>query len=511
MAKKEKKGYDSNKKYVFSKSMDEEEFEREKGKRNSHQIKYKLRAVSEVIKELRTNAETGEIDHTYDKIKSMRTSKDPSKQAVTLHYDRAAKFNSNGKDVLVFQMAGSGFTHFRADYIDHKLKGNISGFSRLMEWLRKIGNSIVSLFSDKPVMTKIQELEEMKFGTGYQVVDKNGTKAEYVRKKETFTEVENPKGKKRVARKVNISIAGTRNMGGSSNSGKYSIHKTRKYIKFIGKKYLKKILREAELNHTDPKNLEIPIVLKSHSRGAVSAIEGAMMLNHWLSQQYGGKYKDCVKFDLIQYDPVPGLGSRHGVNERVNILEEEGKTIEQSGDQMKALGLKAETTVVYGLHDNHSTGFTPQVVNGAKRVIITPFEHSSGFKGKDKKTNDEEHHFRAYIDAETGEAYRNTGLSELPPGVYMVDEMDNLIRMKSKEEVHKAVEKITERIHGRTLLGFNKRQEDRYNVILEAADSCFDRIDMEKKMEQEKAAKSEPEKTEKKDDNFDEIEIEPII
>ena len=30
-------------------------------------------------------------------------------------------------------------------------------------------------------------------------------------------------------------------------------------------------------------------------------------------------------------------------------------------------------------------------------------------------------------------------------------------------------------------------------------------------MEQEKAAKSEPEKTEKKDDNFDEIEIEPII
>ena len=183
---KEKKPYDSNKKYVFSKSMDEEEFEKEKGKRNSHQVKYQLRAVSEVIKELRANAETGEVDHTYDKIKSIRTSKDPSKQAVTLHYDRAAKYNSNGKDVLEFQMAGSGFTHFRADYIDHKLKGNISGFGRLKEWLRKIGNSIVSLFTDKPVKTKIQEMEEMKYGEGYQQVDKDGTKAEYIRKKESF-------------------------------------------------------------------------------------------------------------------------------------------------------------------------------------------------------------------------------------------------------------------------------------------------------------------------------------
>ena len=55
----------------------------------------------------------------------------------------------------------------------------------------------------------------------------------------------------------------------------------------------------------EPQYHMINFMIRGHSRGAVGASQGAMMLKFWLQENYP-RYMDYVHFDLIQYDPVPG-------------------------------------------------------------------------------------------------------------------------------------------------------------------------------------------------------------
>ena len=96
-------------------------------------------------------------------------------------------------------------------------------------------------------------------------------------------------------------------------------------------------------------------------------MEGAMMIKKWLQENYPD-YEQHVKFDLIQYDPVPEVGS---YSDHAMVDDK----AEQDHKRMAPLGKSAETSVVYSMHTQHNYFFNPQKIIGAKRIILTPFSH----------------------------------------------------------------------------------------------------------------------------------------
>ena len=430
------------------KGYETEELKAQQAKLSKYQRKSKMKGVYETIKELR-----GEEDKTYDYMDKVRTSKEESLRNTPLHYSRGTYLaDKEGKHVLEFDMAGSGFKFMRADYKDINAK---TGFKRTIKaWW----NSFKSLFTGKKTKEQLNmEKVEKILGEGYQEVNAKGKKLEHVRSRTKFKEIINEQGEKEVIRKQRVHMAGAMVFYGLSNRGDYSIENTRQYVQYMGGKYLKDVFEEAIQNKKDPR--DVHIVMKGHSRGGVSAIEGAMMLKQWVYENYS-QFEDKVKFEITQMDPVAGLGSNSGLNKEVDL---NGKTVTQNGIKFRPLGDSAQTTVMYSLHGNHSIGFTPQCVKGAKRVIFTPMEHSMGLQ--DSEVVDGEKRKISYTDVKTGHVYRSTAINELGEGVYIADKNNNLIKLNSMEEVNKVIDHITKD---------TSKQTDRYNVIKEAAKSWFD-------------------------------------
>ena len=430
------------------KGYETEELKAQQAKLSKYQRKSKMKGVYETIKELR-----GEEDKTYDYMDKVRTSKEESLRNTPLHYSRGTYLaDKEGKHVLEFDMAGSGFKFMRADYKDINAK---TGFKRTIKaWW----NSFKSLFTGKKTKEQLNmEKVEKILGEGYQEVNAKGKKLEHVRSRTKFKEIINEQGEKEVIRKQRVHMAGAMVFYGLSNRGDYSIENTRQYVQYMGGKYLKDVFEEAIQNKKDPR--DVHIVMKGHSRGGVSAIEGAMMLKQWVYENYS-QFEDKVKFEITQMDPVAGLGSNSGLNKEVDL---NGKTVTQNGIKFRPLGDSAQTTVMYSLHGNHTIGFTPQCVKGAKRVIFTPMEHSMGLQ--DSEVVDGEKRKISYTDVKTGHVYRSTAINELGEGVYITDKNNNLIKLNSMEEVNKVIDHI---------IRDTSKQTDRYNVIKEAAKSWFD-------------------------------------
>lgn len=426
----------------------EQQLKDEQVKLSKYQRKAKMKEVYETIKELR-----GEEDKTYEYMDKIRTSKEESLRNAPLHYSRGTYLaDKEGKNVLEFDMAGSGFKFMRADYKDINAK---TGFKRTIKaWW----NSFKSLFTGKKTKEQLNmEKVEKVLGEGNQQVNAKGKKLEHVRSRSKTKEITNEKGEKEVIRKQRVHMAGSMAFYGLSNRGNYSIENTRKYVEYMGSKYLKDVFEEAIQNKKDPR--DVHIVMKGHSRGAVSAVEGAMMLKQWVYENYS-QFEDKVKFEITQMDPVAGLGSNSGLNKEVDL---NGKTVTQNGIKFRPLGDSAQTTVMYSLHSNHTIGFTPQCVKGAKRVIFTPMEHSMGLQ--DNEVVNGEKRKISFTDVKTGHVYRSTAINELGEGVYVTDKNNNLVKLNSMEEVNKMIDRLTQNA---------KKQTDRYNVIKEAAKSWFD-------------------------------------
>lgn len=406
-----------------------------------------MKEVYATIKEIR-----GEGDTTYEYMDKVRTSKEDLRK-VPLHYGRGTYLaDKEGKNVLQFDLAGSGFKFMRADYKGINAK---TGFKRT---IKSWWNSIKSFFTGKKTKEQLNmEKAEQVLGEGNQEVNAKGKRLEHVRSRTKTKEVYNEKGEKEVIRKQRVHMAGSMGLYGLSNRGDYSIENTRKYVQYMGEKYLRDVFEEAEENKKEPK--DVHIVMKGHSRGGVSAIEGAMMLKQWVYEKYP-QYEDKVKFEITQLDPVAGLGSNSGLNKEVNLM---GKTMTQNGVTFRPLGNSAQTTVMYSLHGNHSIGFTPQCVKGAKRVIITPMEHSMGLS--EHEMVDGEKRKISFTDLKTGHVYRSTAINELGDGVYIADKNNNLVKLNSMEEVNKVIDTITKD---------SKKQTKRYDVIREAAKSWFE-------------------------------------
>lgn len=285
----------------------------------------------------------------------------------------------------------------------------------------------------------IRNFEE-RYGKNAQRGDLAGRKHIYFKK----TQREN-------VRKLRVSMAGPLALGGASNSGEYSIENLRQYILQIARSYLRSMFRRHMENPADMH--PVHIMIRGHSRGGVAAGEGAMMIKYWLHHHYP-EFEDRVRFELIQYDPVPGFGSDSGANREINLS---GNGNDENA--MMPLGEDAETTVVYSLHTQHPFWFTPQSVKGARRIMLMLSTHDVGLNEID---NGHEHR-RPFRDAFTGELYRSSGLNDLPEGVYIAEGENYFMQ-------------LTPRTVGDILDGVwdgKYFQKDRHNRILEVVKEWF--------------------------------------
>lgn len=281
-------------------------------------------------------------------------------------------------------------------------------------------------------------------------------------------------------RKFRCMMPGPLKLGGVRDAGDYSIDNLREYMLTVGEVYLGKVIKEwqaferkaeAAADKNDFKKAEeyramikpVTISLKGHSRGAVAASHGAMKIKNWLHENYP-QYEKNVDFELVQYDPVPGYfsdkGTKHRINIRQNKTPEDAKELKKLG--MMPLGDKAQTTVIYSMHADHPLFFSPQNVNGAKRVIFVPEKHAANLDMVDKSQG--QPHRKGYTDASTGEVYRGSGLSELPEGVYMADEKLRVVKMPNPEAGHKILKEVTKS---------TKLQSSRHRRLNAAIDNWF--------------------------------------
>lgn len=392
------------------------------------------------------------LPNAYDKIDQL---KDPcvndSQKLTRLHYARGTKLLSDHQsgDVLEFDLGGSGYYMPRKMHKGYEERKEENKFDEKsgknihagLRWYEKVLSWIPGLRSLKWNKEELRTIQNPELLKKRDAEIEEGFRKEYGEKVtiggKQFDQIRMKKQKN----KTRISLAGPLLLRGAMNKGTYSIKNLREYMKTMGVDYLQNIFRNWDSTDGEDPH-QISILIRGHSRGGVAASEGAMMIKAWLWDNYP-EYEGFVKFELLQMDPVPGFGSRHGINEEVNHKGNEAIT--EDGDKMLPLGDSQETTVVYSLRTNHGIGFAPQAVKGAKRIILMAAKHDVGLDQIDKShlagTNGEEagQHRNGYTDASTGEVYRGQALAELGEGIYIADEQNNLIRLNSYADAKKIV------------------------------------------------------------------------
>lgn len=407
-------------------------------------------------------------------------------------------------DIIDFSLAGSGYDQFRREHkgenqvghgktseqtIRKKIQEEYENKKKVGRW-RKFWNFFAFKSSQYYQNTERMKQEDAqllenireKYQTGYSdeiekiagkkdtVVGKFG-KIEEVRKRES--------AENRIKYTISGPIAGLKK--GMSNSGTHSIELNRKYVLELAANYLEPKFEQWK-NALDNNQPIRPVLvrLKGHSRGGVGAVEGAMMIRAWVNEHYPN-FLDYVKFDLTQFDPVPGTGSASGINQTVDLKGD--KTVTYGGDKFLGLGDSAETTVIYTALSNHDSFFTPQKVLGAKRIFISLDTHDVGLQHVDRNKSqrngewEETGHAQVYMDMETATAYSQSSLNDMPPGVYLVDAKNRVIRVKSPEMAEFMVRKMrTEQKDGKDTKE-STNQSDRRDVILDSVKDWFKRDD----------------------------------
>jgi ribosomal protein S18 acetylase RimI-like enzyme len=172
------------------------------------------------------------------------------------------------------------------------------------------------------------------------------------------------------------SIAGPLAVGGASNSGPNSIENNVNLA--IG------LIDDFVDRHS--KKFPLPplilILIKAHSRNSVAGIQIA----NFVQSTYGDTHIPRVHVDLAAFDPVPGPLQK--VEYRKTAIDEQ----------------MSQSTVVYSAATQYPTGFDPQRVYFAKRVIVSSKNHGVG-----------------YTDGVIfqGSLYKGSRISALPEGFYI--------------------------------------------------------------------------------------------
>lgn len=342
--------------------------------------------------------------------------------------------------------------------------------------------------------TKTEELIENRYGRHSELEGLKDKKYIYVKDRTVHRDDGTKVYRKRYSMPGSqASILGVDRWNGARNRGEYSIQKVSEYMLTAAQKYLVQVFDEWDKNQNKVKKEKdvapITISIKGHSRGGVAAAHGAMMIQDWINKNYR-RYQDQVKFNLVQLDPVAGFGSDHGAKSKINLVDEQRQDIrdELRDRDMSLLGKSAETTVVYSLHTDHRNFFSPQSVDGAKRIILTTAHHGVNLDAVDesqKAYGDKKAHREGYLDLTSGEMYRGSGLNELPEGIYIADENNCLVKLPSLEAGRSIISEVLKNTSG---------QKERHNRIDAVMENWFKAREKEKEKDKEKDNEKEIDK-----------------
>ncbi len=399
----------------------------------------------------------------FDELKIKQAGQE-DEEKIELHHAAGSKLALNGEDVLEFNIAGSGFRYPRMEhkdfvgwygqdeYREKDLKVHWYNKTRLLTWLPKIRTKKRIEEINATRLQKNRQVEEI---YGQKVEEKiKGKTLNHLRKKEAV----NDKG----ATKTKFSLRGPNGM----NIGKYSEDHLEEYILELGKATLtNKFARLKELSPVELKMAKkLNIIIQGHSRGGVAAGLGAMRLKRWIADEFP-EFLDKVHFELIQYDPVAGGYENYGNNEKIDHDPADPELVKKDKRYM-SLGDEANTTVLYSMHTQHSVAFTPQLVKNPKRIILSMADHGVNMFQADKSQQGPDSRV-TYLAEKDGkvQAFRSTGLGEMDAGVYMTDDQNNLIRLRSLEEFD-AIAK--------PLLKGTIMQSSRHEVVRKAVKAWFE-------------------------------------
>lgn len=404
------------------------------------------------------------MPHVYLGLDHIRQQATDAQRTTALHHSRGAQLmqDSQGGPVLDFDIAGSSFRQFCANYLG--FDGQKDTLRQYMRVKKTIGYRLLGWIPScraryQRKAKQLAKLERDQLARG-QLHDHNLTDDERFNidllnkwehrfgKSQTLT-IDGQTKKYRHIRKVThgnktrITIAGPQPFGGAMNAGEYRIENLTEYMRVMGAEYLEPMLMGWGQGNGAPQH-DIWLRIRGHSRGAVACAEGAMKIKQWVHENYP-QYEQYVKFDLTQFDPVPGPDA-YADHASVDVTYD---TQAQLARRLRALGPSAETTVVYSMHTQFPAFFKPQLVENAKRIVLTPFKHELQLDHTDtaRSSRPGDQHQVSLTSAQTGHTYRLGSLGELDEGVYVVDEDNTLIRLDNAAQWDAIQRRVLEHAH----------------------------------------------------------------
>ncbi|MBE5923635.1 MAG: hypothetical protein E7271_04090 [Lachnospiraceae bacterium] len=348
----------------------------------------------QAIKEVFGEEIYDDIDEAHKGTKEERT--------ITIHHAKGNRQFRAGADVLEFDLAGSGFDEARKEYRGQHGNRNVFNVSK-----EELDRSIQVQYGDR-------------------AKDINGNTFEKIRVKDKKVKV----GDKTFTKK-RYTISGP----GGLNVGKHSIENNRVYVRDFAKSHIEPLLQKWARGEEEPHDIQINIT--GHSRGSVASAESIIYINNWM-KDYAKKHPECqqfmsrVKFDMLVRDPVPGFGTSIRFGSR---------------DLRDIPNLNATVFCTMG-QEWPDFAFPLEKIRGAKRIVIGTTEHGMDLSRIDlsqmNKKDDGLSHQAGFYDAENGEYYRGSGIAEMPEGIYIADDRNNLVRITNYSQIGKIVSAVHE-------------------------------------------------------------------
>ena len=290
-----------------------------------------------------------------------------------------------------------------------------------------------------------EHLKEV-YGEEYQAALDKKTKLRYRRKSQNTSD-----GLER----TRYSLSGPLALWGALDHGEFKIENLKSYVLNMVQDYIYDHMVNGKLDH------ELVINLQGHSRGGVAVGVATHAISEWLSSSDCDAFRDQVKINLIQRDPVPGPDSRSEKDHDKLDLR-----VPSQGGYTNDPHLNVTSLVSF--HTDHTVFFRPQNVRGQQRIVVMQEKHSVGMDQVDGTQKDAngmtKWHEMAGIDAATMEAYRGSGYSELRNGVWLMDEDNVLVRVRSYGEAMDVLRKV----NAKTIT-----QADRHQVVADMIKNWF--------------------------------------
>lgn len=357
------------------------------------------------------------------------------------HHAVASREAENGDNVLSFVIAGSGSVQW------NKMNKNFSGYNEVLDkqkyvdgkTINKESSDILKELGDKYHVSNVNPEDDEELVND--LLTREYGKAQYVDNEGKAVPANHPDAKllsgfreKKNGTHTKVNLSGPLAMGGSSNSGDYSIENLEKYVVNYADNWLKS---KSDQLKAGGQIKPIHIHIKGHSRGGVAANESATLINQMVATKYP-ELKPYVDFELALYDPVPGFNSyrEHAVVDHtsgeINTPNGKGKGLNSEPNS------KNNVSVIYSMISNddfaHRHFFAPQEVKGANRVIMTGKNHDVGIYDVEGT------HKAGFVYTGNGETYRGTGISQLPEGIFFCDEKNRLAKVKNAKQAQDIME-----------------------------------------------------------------------